>query len=141
MQYWQKNNEKNKYIYWLGSLEFIVKYTLGKKALQSTFFGASSCHKIEDSIQYLEGPNRTWKDPDRNLGVHLGGTIYLIWSMSYNARYQFLVVQKSQPLIVCSVLWSWAVCLAIIRNFPFFRHRVWNLIHYRFTYQHKFRGK
>ena len=29
--------------------------------------------QIEDSIQYLQGTNSTWKDHDRNLGVHLKG--------------------------------------------------------------------
>ena len=29
--------------------------------------------QIEDSIQYLDGTNSTWKDQGRNLGV------YLIW--------------------------------------------------------------
>ena len=48
-----------------------VAYTLRKKVLQSTFFWCSRLSQIEDSIQYLEGPNSTWKDHVRNLGVRL----------------------------------------------------------------------
>ena len=42
-----------------------------KKNTSEHLFWCFRLLQIEDSIQYLEGPNSTWKDHDRHLGVHL----------------------------------------------------------------------
>ena len=42
-----------------------------KKSTSEQLFWCFRLSQIEDCIQYLEGPNSTWKDHDRNLGVHL----------------------------------------------------------------------
>ena len=42
-----------------------------KKSTSEHLFWCFRLSQIEDSIQYLEGPNSTWKDLDRNLGVRL----------------------------------------------------------------------
>ena len=42
-----------------------------KKSTSEDLFWFFRLSQIEDSIQHLEGPNSTWKDHDRNLGVHL----------------------------------------------------------------------
>ena len=43
-------------------------YTLRKKkVLPSTFFWCFVLSQIEDSSQYLEGPNSIWKDCERNI--------------------------------------------------------------------------
>ena len=42
-----------------------------KKSTSEHLFWCFRLSQIEDLIQYLEGPNSTWKDHDRHLGVHL----------------------------------------------------------------------
>ena len=42
-----------------------------KKSTSEHLFWCFRLSQIEDSIQYLEGPNITWKDHDRNLGVQM----------------------------------------------------------------------
>ena len=44
-------------------------YTLRKKVLQSTYFWCFSLSQIEDSIEYMEGPNGIWKHHNRQIGV------------------------------------------------------------------------
>ena len=54
-------------------------YTLRKKVLQSTFFGASDCPSLGSSqCQNLEGPISTWKD---QIGILWSRwiTIFLLW--------------------------------------------------------------
>ena len=40
-----------------------------KKSISEDLFWCFRLSQIEDSIEYQEGPNSTWKDHDRNLGV------------------------------------------------------------------------
>ena len=47
------------------------RHTLGKKSTSEHLFWCFRLSQIEDSIQYLVGPNSTWKDHARNLGVQL----------------------------------------------------------------------
>ena len=42
-----------------------------KLSTSENLFWCFRLSQIEDFIQCLEGPNSTWKDHDRNLGVHL----------------------------------------------------------------------
>ena len=42
-----------------------------KKGASKHLFCCFRLSQIEDFIQYLEGPNSTWKDHDRNIGVTL----------------------------------------------------------------------
>ena len=44
-----------------------TRHSKKKKVLQSTFFWCFRLSQLEDSIQYLEGPNSTWKENDRNI--------------------------------------------------------------------------
>ena len=44
-----------------------VPCTLRKKEFPSSFFWCFSLSQIGGSSQYLEGPNSTWKDHDRNI--------------------------------------------------------------------------
>ena len=73
-----------------------VSHTLRTKVLQSTYFWCLSLAQIEDSIQYLEGPNSTWKDHDRNLGVRMDPKIPVmvlpdtIWSFQVLNRVVYL---------------------------------------------------
>ena len=39
-----------------------------KKSTSEHLFWCFRLSQIEDSIEYLEGPNTTWKDYDRNVG-------------------------------------------------------------------------
>ena len=82
------------------------RYTLRKKVLQSTFFWCLRLSQIEDSIQYLGGPNSIWKDHDRNLGVQV--VVYLwqpeapkkvLWSTFFLRVYVFLMSNRSQKLL------------------------------------------
>ena len=45
----------------------LTNYTLRNKVLPSTFFWCISLSQIGDSCQYLEGPNVTWKNHNRNI--------------------------------------------------------------------------
>ena len=47
-----------------------------KKSTSEHLFWCSRLSQIEDSIQYLEGPNSTWKDHYRNLGIQMDQSIY-----------------------------------------------------------------
>ena len=42
-----------------------------KKSTSEHLFWCFRLSQIEASIEYLEGPNSTWKDHDRNLGVQI----------------------------------------------------------------------
>ena len=42
-----------------------------KKSTAEHLFWCFTLSQIEESIQYLEGPNSTWMDHDKNLGVYL----------------------------------------------------------------------
>ena len=44
-----------------------VSYTLRKKSTSEDLFWCFRLSQIEVSILYLEGPNSTWKDHDRNI--------------------------------------------------------------------------
>ena len=57
--------------------EAVTSCTLRKKKYFRAPFWCFRLSQIEDSIQYLEGPNGTWKDHERNLGVHLNRVLYL----------------------------------------------------------------
>ena len=48
-----------------------------KKSTSEHLFWCFRLSQIEDSIQYLEGPNSTWKDHDSNLGVRLNRVLCL----------------------------------------------------------------
>ena len=67
-----------------------------KKSTSGHLFWCSRLSQIEDCIQYLEGPNSTWKDHDRNLGVHLDPKIPVmvlpgtIWSFQVLNRVLYL---------------------------------------------------
>ena len=64
-------------------------YTLRRKVLQSTFFGASVCRKQRTLFS-------TWKDHDRNVGVHMDPKIPImvlpgtIWSFQVLNRVLYL---------------------------------------------------
>ena len=62
----------------LGVRYWSTRHNLRKKVLSSTYFWYFSLSQIEDSIQYLEGPNGIWKDHDRHIGVRLDPNICLI---------------------------------------------------------------
>ena len=47
-----------------------------KKSTSEHLFWCFRLSQIEDSIHYLEGPNSSWKDLDRNLGVQMGPSRY-----------------------------------------------------------------
>ena len=53
-----------------------------KKSTSEHLFWCSRLSQKEDSIQYLEGPNSTWKDHDRNLGVQLDPKIPIMVQIS-----------------------------------------------------------
>ena len=42
-----------------------------KKSTSEHLFWCIRLSQIEDSIEYMEGPNSNWKDHDRNLGVQM----------------------------------------------------------------------
>ena len=69
-------------------------HTPRKKVLHSTFFWCFRLSQIEHSIQYLEGPNSTWKDHDRSLGVQMEILIMvlsdIIWSFQVMNRVLYL---------------------------------------------------
>ena len=46
-------------------------YTLRKKSTSKHLFQCFRLSQIEDSNQYLEGPNGIWKDHDRHIGVQM----------------------------------------------------------------------
>ena len=67
-----------------------------KKRTSKNHFWCFRLSQIEDSFQYLEGPNSTWKDPDRNLGIRLDPKIAImvlpgtIWSFQVLNRVLYL---------------------------------------------------
>ena len=71
-------------------------YTLRRKVLQSTFFWCFRLSQIEDSIQYLEGPNGIWSDHDRHIGVPADPNVPImvlpdtIWSFQVLNRVLYL---------------------------------------------------
>ena len=72
-----------------------------KSTSEHPFFWCFRLSQILDSIQYLEGPNSTWKDHNRNLGVHLDLNIPIIvlsgtiWSFQVLNRVQYLRQPKA----------------------------------------------
>ena len=71
-------------------------------------FWCLSLSRIGDSIQYLEGPNGTWKDYDRNLEVQVDPKIPImilpgtIWSFQVLNRVQYLRQPKAPKKKRCS---------------------------------------
>ena len=47
-----------------------------KKSTSEHLFWCFRLSQIEDSVQYLEGPNSTWKDHDRNQDSYHGPSKY-----------------------------------------------------------------
>ena len=70
--------------------------TLRKKSTSEHLFWCFRLSQIEDSIEYLKGPNSTWKDHDRNLGVQMDKDIPImvlpgtIWSFQVLDRVLYL---------------------------------------------------
>ena len=59
-----------------------------KKSTSEHLFWCSRLSQIEDSFQYLEGPNSTWKDHDRNISFQMDPNIPImvlqgttVWSL------------------------------------------------------------
>ena len=63
-----------------------------KKSTSKHIFWCFGLSQIEYSIQYLEGPNSTWKDHDRHIGVHLPIIVLpdTIWSFQVLKRVLYL---------------------------------------------------
>ena len=73
--------------------------TLRKKSTSEHLFWCFRLSQIEDSIEYLEGPNSTWKDHDRNLGVQMvlylwqpGAPKKVLWSTFFLRVYSTDVI-------------------------------------------------
>ena len=102
-----------------------IKCTLRKNSTSEHLFWRFRLSQIEDCIQCLEGPNSTWKDHDRNLGVHrdpkipimvLPGTQYS-WtprSLSWFFQVLFGPSRYSIQSSICDNLKHQKRCLEII---------------------------
>ena len=77
-------------------------HTLKKKGTSEHIFWCSRLSQIEGSIQYVVGPNSTWMDHDRNLGVQIMIRPATIWSFHVLNRVLYLW-QLGAPK---KVLWS-----------------------------------
>ena len=61
-----------------------------EKSTSEHLFWCFRLSQIEDSIQYLEGPNSTWKDHDMNLGVQIIPTEKSIWPLTNHCLKKFV---------------------------------------------------
>ena len=79
-----------------------------KKSTSERLFWCFRLSQIEHFIQYLEGPNSTWKDYDRNLEVQVDPKIPImilpgtIWSFQVLNRVQYLRQPKAPKKKRCS---------------------------------------
>ena len=86
--------------------------------LPNTFFWCFSLSQIEDYGQYLEGPISTWKDPNKNIGVHLCmvvEAVALLWFDFWwtHTEHHPLVCKYNQMIAVwmkvCNLIWCWSL--------------------------------
>ena len=86
------------------------RYNLRKKIRPSTYFWCLSLLQMEDSIQYLKGPNDIWKDHNRNIFCPDGPQ----YACHGPSRYRLVISGTQQrPLLVTSSSSSSSSCVYI----------------------------
>ena len=88
-----------------GPLHLTTFYTLRKKVLQNTFSGFR-LSQIEDSIQYLEGPNSAWH---KNWNYLQHGNNHLVRQADYSRVTVTIMAKHLENVVSVKInsLWSW----------------------------------
>ena len=97
-------------------MTFALRLHSKKKNTSEHLFWCFRLSQIEDSIQYLEGTNSTWKDHDKNLGVQmvLPGTIWSFQVLNRSSICDNLKHQKRGSEVLffleCIKIWYITTC-------------------------------
>ena len=78
--------------------------TLYEKSTSEHLFWCFRLSQIEVSIQYMEGPNSTWKDHDRNLGVQIAALLLAHFLEFLAVSHEKFGCDGSDVLLKCRVL-------------------------------------
>ena len=101
---WYHFNKVKYFILRLLGISFIFCIHSKKKSTSEYLFWCFRLSQIEDSIQYMEGPNSTWKDHDRNLGVQIAALLLAHFLEFLAVSHEKFGCDGSDVLLKCRVL-------------------------------------